>query len=95
MNRPGRKPTWSGPVRITSVRVPEDDWQWVKQQPGMEFSALLVSKIHELQSDKENGPLARFVREARKAGFSDAQIQPLLSGIRPSVVVENSSPTPS
>lgn len=73
---------WTGPTRVSSFRLREDDWQWVKAHPRMEFSALLAAKIHEMQLDETTGPLPRFIREARKLGLTDEQLQPLLQALR-------------
>ena len=63
----------------TSVRIPVADWEWVKKHPRMEFSALMAAKIHELQLDESSTPTIRFVREARKFGLTDTQIQAVIT----------------
>jgi len=80
--RRGRPTQFDEPRVTTTMRVSMKDWSWVKARPGLQFSALLRAKIHELQLDDQAGPIARFIRESRKVGLTDADIAPLLKLIQ-------------
>jgi len=62
---------------LTSVRVTAKEWEWVKSHPGLEFSAILRSRIHQLMRDeqyKTADPKALLVQEWRKMGLKDEEI---------------------
>ena len=91
MKHRGRPNKWKGPTIVTSVRLPLEDWKWVKDHKKLEFSGLLARQIHELQLDELSGPIARFIREARKIGITDGQVGPLIASLQ---LVPPSEPSP-
>ena len=75
--KPGRQSKHGEPMILTSVRVTAKEWEWVKSHPGLEFSAILRSRIHQLMRDEEYktaDPQALKVQEWRKMGLNDAEI---------------------
>lgn len=74
--RRGRPRFADEPTITTTMRVTLKDWEWVKRHPGLQFSALLRSKIHQLQLDEATPPTPRteFVKAARKLGWDDQRI---------------------
>lgn len=49
----------------TTVRVSVDDFRWVKTKK-VEFSALLRSKIHELQKAEDDQVVLDYIAELRR-----------------------------
>lgn len=61
----------------TTVRISTGDYQWVREH-RLVMSAILRSKIHELQIEGTGSTIARFVRIAREFGMTDIEIAPIL-----------------
>jgi len=78
--RRGRPRFANEPTITTTIRVTLKDWEWVKKHPGLQFSALLRSKIHQLENDEENppNPKSTFVIAARRAGLEDSRVAEIL-----------------
>lgn len=74
----GRPKRYEGMRVVTTVRIEPQNWEWVKRKAGAEFSAILNAAINERRVDSENGPSARFVRECRRFGLSDSEIERIL-----------------
>lgn len=83
--RRGRPRFADEPTATTTVRVTVADWNWVKSHPGLEFSALLRAKIHQLKIEETNPPVPRteFVKAARKLGWNDQRIADALRDTPP------------
>lgn len=82
--RRGRPKKFDEPTITTTVRVTLKDHSWVLHN-GLEFSAILRAKIHQLQQQQAEGPpdpKVHFVRIARTLGFTDAQIGNMLGDRR-------------
>jgi len=69
MARRGRPSKGLGPVVTTTVRVPVDEWKWVKES-GAEFSAILRKGIRrEMDLEEERAALLEFrARRDREVG---------------------------
>lgn len=78
--RRGRPRFTDEPTTTTTVRVSLKDWEWVKKHPGLQFSAVLRSKIHQLQTEEATPPNPRtdFVKAARRLGWDDQRIKEAL-----------------
>jgi len=72
--RPGRPK--KAPGVTTTVRYPVKYAEFVSQ---INLSDFLAKALEEAMLDLGSGPAARFVREARRFGISDAQIGLLIT----------------